>query len=435
MSEAILDNEKLGRARIAAYAAGSLGTGVFSTVPTVLLLYFCTETLGITAAIAAVIVFMPKAWSIVWDPFVGAWSDKTRSQWGRRAPFLTVGALGVALSFAMLFSPPNLAPAATVAWVAGAYFLLATTYSLFAVPYVALPAEIASTTAARSRLVAWRMVLGMTGVLVGASFAPLLVEAAGGGRSGYRVMAITVALFCLVAMSAPLLAISRADRFVGRDTRISFAKQIRASLGAPGFGYLAGSYLFQITAIGVVMSSLPYLVTKIFERPEGDIGVAMAALLIGSILTPPLWSAIATQWGAARTLTFAAAAFAITSVGVAAASWLHLPWYGALLVFGSAGFAFAGLQVLPFTMLANLAHSERERSGAAAEATITGMWTATEKLGLACGPAVTAAGLSFYGAAGAPAVVATVPAILLILSVLCLRRLHATDNHQARIAG
>lgn len=130
------------RGASAAYAAGSFGTGVFSTVPTVILLYFCTEILGLPVMWATAIVFVPKLWSILWDPMVGAWSDRTITNIGRRRPFMIAGVIGMPLAFVATFSPPALDPFATALWVGITYFLLATLYSLFAVPYVAIPAEL-----------------------------------------------------------------------------------------------------------------------------------------------------------------------------------------------------------------------------------------------------------------------------------------------------
>ena len=60
----------IGAQGVLLYAAGSLGTGVFSTVPSVLLLYFCTETMRIPAVVAGMIVFIPKLWGLFWAPFV-----------------------------------------------------------------------------------------------------------------------------------------------------------------------------------------------------------------------------------------------------------------------------------------------------------------------------------------------------------------------------
>ncbi len=94
------------------------------------------------AAWATVIVFVPKLWSMLWDPWVGAWSDRTITRIGRRRPFMIVGSLGMPLAFVAMFSPPSLDTFATGVWVGVTYFLLATLYSLFAVPYVAIPAEL-----------------------------------------------------------------------------------------------------------------------------------------------------------------------------------------------------------------------------------------------------------------------------------------------------
>ena len=131
---------KLTPLAILLYASGSVGAGVFNTVPTVLLLYYCTETLGMAAAYASIVVFLPKAWSILWDPLVGAWSDRARSPWGRRRPFLIIGALGVVGAFIAVFHTPSVTPLSMFLWVAISYFALATFFSLFAVPYTALPA-------------------------------------------------------------------------------------------------------------------------------------------------------------------------------------------------------------------------------------------------------------------------------------------------------
>ena len=142
---------------ILGFALGSLGSGVYSTVPTVLLLFYCTEVLHIPPAFAAAIVFIPKAWAIVWDPLVGAWSDRSRSPRGRRAPFILAGTVGISLTFALLFNAPGTSTMAAGGYVMLVYFVMSSSYSVFAVPYVAVPAEITDIAAEREQLMAWRM--------------------------------------------------------------------------------------------------------------------------------------------------------------------------------------------------------------------------------------------------------------------------------------
>ncbi len=64
-----------------------------STVPGLLLLPYLTDTLGVAAAPAGVLAFVPKAWNVVLNPVAGRVSDRTRSRLGPRRPHLTVSSL------------------------------------------------------------------------------------------------------------------------------------------------------------------------------------------------------------------------------------------------------------------------------------------------------------------------------------------------------
>ena len=72
----------------AGYALGSLATGAFGTVPGLLLLPYLTDTLGVAAGLAALLVLLPKAWDVLVNPVAGRISDRTRSRWGARRPYL-----------------------------------------------------------------------------------------------------------------------------------------------------------------------------------------------------------------------------------------------------------------------------------------------------------------------------------------------------------
>ena len=59
------------------YGSGSVATGAFGTVPGLMLLPFLTDSLGIAALWAGLIVFLPKAWDVVLNPIAGRISDRT----------------------------------------------------------------------------------------------------------------------------------------------------------------------------------------------------------------------------------------------------------------------------------------------------------------------------------------------------------------------
>ncbi|MHB9004844.1 MAG: MFS transporter, partial [Coriobacteriia bacterium] len=87
------------------YALGSVGTGGFSTVPGLLLLFYLTNVLGVSPGLAGLVVFAPKAWDVLINPYVGQLSDRAVGRHGTRAPFLLAGALGLPVFFALMFSP------------------------------------------------------------------------------------------------------------------------------------------------------------------------------------------------------------------------------------------------------------------------------------------------------------------------------------------
>jgi GPH family glycoside/pentoside/hexuronide:cation symporter len=421
MTPAKVNNDRsLGVMSVGLYAGGSFGTGVFSTVPTVLLLYFCTEILKIDPAKAAIIVFVPKAWSIVWDPMVGAFSDAARTPFGRRRPFLAAGLVGVAVSFVLLFSPPVLTADGLFIWTATAYFALATLYSLFAVPYTAAPAEIGSTPTARAQLVGARMFMAMIGVLAGAAAAPALVETFGGGRQGYASMSWWIAGACALFMSLPIFMLGKYDRpgrARGAHEPAKARPNLFVSLQSPRFRPLLLSFLLQLSAVGVISSSAPYLVVKALHHPPGDVGLALFAMLGVTTIATPVWAFIGRKIGEARAIVIAALLYCAAAGFLGWSCTSGADWNQALLAFALAGAPFAGLQVAPYTYAAHLIHEEC-RNESSAEGAFTGMWTATEKLGLALGPALTGAVLSVGGGAGAlPPFVMAAPGVLLLLSL------------------
>src|SRR5262245_17618297 len=84
------------------YSLGSLATGAFGTVPGLLLLPYLTDDLGVASALAGVLVLLPKAWDVVFNPIVGRISDRA----GTRRPYLLGGGLALAVLFAAMFAGP-----------------------------------------------------------------------------------------------------------------------------------------------------------------------------------------------------------------------------------------------------------------------------------------------------------------------------------------
>src|SRR6187431_566251 len=96
----------LTRKTIATYAVGSLGTGGFATLPGLVLVYYLTDTLGIAALAAGILVTVAKVWDVLIDPVIGARSDRSLGRRGSRRPFMLAGAIALPVLFVLTFAVP-----------------------------------------------------------------------------------------------------------------------------------------------------------------------------------------------------------------------------------------------------------------------------------------------------------------------------------------
>ena len=86
---------RLSRGTIARYATGSLGTGGFATLPGLVLAYYLTDSLGVAAIVAGIVITVAKVWDVVIDPIIGALTDRDLARHGTRRRLMLIGALSL----------------------------------------------------------------------------------------------------------------------------------------------------------------------------------------------------------------------------------------------------------------------------------------------------------------------------------------------------
>ena len=105
-----LDAAPLSRSRLLAFGVGSVGTGVFSALPGLLLLYYLTDVLGVVAWFAGLVLVLPKFWDVIISPVIGTASDREAVRTGGRSRLMLTGALLLPVLFAAMFSAPTSTP-------------------------------------------------------------------------------------------------------------------------------------------------------------------------------------------------------------------------------------------------------------------------------------------------------------------------------------
>ena len=241
------------------YGSGSVATGAFGTVPGLMLLPYLTDSLGITAIAAGFIVFAPKAWDVVLNPIAGRISDRTVDPRGPRRPWLLRAGLGLAVAFALLFAAPTMgSKVAEAGWVLVCFLACATAYAFFQVPYVSMPAEMTSSYDERTRLMTWRVaILAFTIMLAGAT-APVIRDAVG-GRAGYRVMGIAMAVVIVVGVVLAYRGTRHAPVGAVEAGPGTLRDQLRIVAGARDFRLLLVTFVVQALATGCMLAGVDYL--------------------------------------------------------------------------------------------------------------------------------------------------------------------------------
>lgn len=373
------------------YGVGSLYTGTFSAIPGLLLLYYMTNTLAVPAFLAGVVVFAPKVWDLAFSPLVGQWSDRTVSRLGPRRPWLLAGGILLPVTFALTFSGPPLTGVPAAIFVGVAFLLASSAYVLFEVPFKAMPAEMAGDYHERTAMIQWRMVFVAVALAGSGILAP---EIAGQSVAGYRTMGLVFAGVMCVAALVPFFSTARAPMTIKAEAKGTLREQLAAARSCRPYMWLLGLGCAQMLAAGVMLAGSPYFASYILGNP-GATSTLFAALVGPLFVTMPLWLRLSKRLDKKGAMLlsswlFLAGALALMFTPALGAVYAHL----CVVV---VGFGYAGLQLLQFSMLADVIAYDAAVGGARRGGMLTGLWTAAENAVQSLGALVFGVSLTIGG--------------------------------------
>jgi glycoside/pentoside/hexuronide:cation symporter, GPH family len=245
-----------------------------------LLLLFYNQLLGLPAAAVSAIIAASVVLDAVWDPFVGQFSDTTRSRWGRRHPYLYGVALPLALAFALLWRPPaGWSQPALLAWLAVFAILTRLLVSLHEIPSAALMPELARGYDERTALVGLRYIFGNVGagisfVLAFGIFLRSTSEHPFGqlNRSGYAPFGATIAGLMLVTILLSALGTHRVipRLYAPRARAGGIGQRLRAigqTLRSRNFAVIAVAGMLHGINLGIHGGLAIYFTTYYWQLP------------------------------------------------------------------------------------------------------------------------------------------------------------------------
>lgn len=384
------------RTRRLGYATGSIGVAALTTVPPLLLLYYLTEICGVPPAIAGLGLFIPQLFDFILSPTFGILSDRTKSRWGARRPYMLIGSIMSALATAALFSAPDeMGPDASLLYTAVAYCFVVLASIFFALPHLAMAAELSDDPQTREQIVATRMAFIMVGILISGALARPLVDIFGGGRSGFATLSVVLGVICGLTMLISWRATKGAPILHEQDSAEVQPSRLLEILSSRAFVILSIAYIFQIIGASASLGAWPYFADFIL-KDSNAVAWLFGTAMLASIITLPFWPKITDRIGQPAgyliaTLVAALGCLVAFFLGQTAPSQTSLVLCLALIGIGT-----AGLQFVPFAMITGYI-TKQSQSGQQVAGAVVGFWITVEKVGFALGGLTLGLVLSYCG--------------------------------------
>lgn len=150
-----------------AYSVSTLGFGAFEGSARYFLLIFYSQVAGLDAALAGLAIGISLVADALFDPTIGAISDRTRNRLGRRHPYMGAAIIPAMLFFYALWTPPSgLSQYALFAYLLIVSAMTRMSMSLFEIPSSSLLPEFTTSYEERTQLVGWRYAAQFLGGMV-----------------------------------------------------------------------------------------------------------------------------------------------------------------------------------------------------------------------------------------------------------------------------
>ena len=388
----------------AGWGLADMGINVFVVVKQLLVFTFLTTFQGVPVGVAGWVTFAVLAFDVVTDPLVGYLSDRTQSRWGRRAPWIFVGAVLLALGIVGIFAvPEGMDWRANMMWVIGFFGAATIGFTFVAIPYGAQAGEMTEDARERSAMTAFRMGFASLGLLLAGGVVPAL---AGNTREGYLSAVLTIAPVVVLTIWASLWFTRKAPRITQPATG-NFRQMLKLVLGNRSFVILVVIYGVLTLGVAIIAAGLQlaalYLIGTVTEGIIGGLvgalgmfSVLFTAFIIGSILSQYLWVRISARWGKLGALGLGIGLYVLVLLAI----YMQLPatsFAPIAALFLAAGLTNGAYQQVPWAMYPDLMDITRRESGEAIEGAFSAFWLFGQKVANAFAPLVLGTVLAVYG--------------------------------------
>jgi GPH family glycoside/pentoside/hexuronide:cation symporter len=342
-------------------------------------------------------LLITKIWDAVNDPLVGWLSDRTRTRWGRRRPWILFGAIPFGLLFFLLWLTPPLGPTAKYFY----YLLIAlagdAAFTVVNLPYTALTPELTRDYDERTSLNSFRFAFSIAGGLIAAVVHPIIVSRFDDPRAGYTLSAavwgVLVVLPCFVVFAGTR---ERPESFAPekKEAQIPYWEQLRIAFANRPYRFVIGLYLLSWFTLQLVQTVIIYFLTYYLRRSD-QIPLVLLAVQGSSFVFLFIWSKVSRWWDKRLVYIAGASLWLVVQLGLFFVTPDRFDWVIPLAILAGAGVATAYL--IPWAMMPDVIEYDELQTGQRREGIFYGFMVFLQKACLALGIYLVGLALSWTG--------------------------------------
>ncbi|MEM9264058.1 MAG: MFS transporter [Cyanobacteria bacterium P01_F01_bin.13] len=376
-----------------AYGAGDMGAGLTSNLLAFSFLIFLTNVAGLDPLVAGTVLLIGKIWDAVNDPIVGMLSDRTRTRWGRRYPWIVLTGLPFGITFLLNWIVPEFANQTVLFWY---YVVVSIVFQIFFtttnLPYSTLTAEMTEDYDARTELTSFRLSFSLAGAVLILALGFVVSTLVPDPRQQYQILGALGGGISIVTIYWCVLGTFRHSQqqaaYRGEtlnhtkpENDDSFLQQIKIVFSNRPFLFVVGIYLFSWLALQITAAIIPFYVT--FWMGADD--YFLAALLVQgtAIIMMFLCNLLAKQIGKKGLYFLGGGVWILVQLALFFLQPGQLPAMYLLCIIASFGVATA--YVVPWSILPDVIELNELKTGQRSEGAFYAFMTLLQKIGLAVG--------------------------------------------------
>jgi len=279
-----------------AYSFGAVATALSYQAFSTYIIFFYVDVVKLPPYLAAIGMLIYGIWNAINDPLAGYISDHTRSRWGRRIPYIALGAIPFGLIYYLLWVPPF----TDFSQVMSLFFYFVVFICMFDMFYTvtilnwaSLFPEMFPSLKERSQVNAYRQSFGMIGLVLGIAIPPLIYGTWGWGWLG-AVFGAIITISLLISLRG-----SREHMEYSHEKQLGLWASFKATLKNRSFISFVFSNLFVQFSFTIILATIPFFAKYVLKEGAQGTTAILAAAFLTAIPMLYVWERV-TNWLGAK---------------------------------------------------------------------------------------------------------------------------------------